>query len=317
MSVDVQLVSTIDLACGCDDRYARHTASMLVSVGQNLSSASKLRVFLLHDKSLSRANMQRLRDSLPADVDLNFCEISDALMAGFPCHKFHRSCWHRVLLPDLLPGLDKILYLDSDMIALDDIGPLWETDLAGAPLAAVVNPLYPFSPPRPVTELGLVRLADYLNSGCLLMDLKRLRAEGFSQAILRYARSHPNNLWPEQDAISALFSNRWKRLHPRWNVQSTFFEVAENNLPVSSVQVREALSKPAILHFTGHHKPWHYLCRHPYRHAYFSVSKLTVWPSCELEGRSLYNRLIKPLPMKWQVWLWLKLPERLIKFLDR
>jgi lipopolysaccharide biosynthesis glycosyltransferase len=200
----------------------------------------------------------------------------------------------------LLPALPRVLYLDADMIIVDDLGPLWDTDLNGKAFAAVSNPIYAFMRPWPRLDLGLDQPQDYLNSGVLLLDLERLRAEDGIGALRRYAGEHPHNLCPEQDALSAVLGQRWLHLHPRWNVQNTLFELPPRQLPFSAMEVSEALQHPAIIHFIGPFKPWHYLCTHPRRALYFEHLRRTPWPETPPQGVSLFNRLLRPLPLAAQ-----------------
>lgn len=47
------------------------------------------------------------------------------------------DCYARLLIPELKQNLDKVIYLDSDVIAMDDINLLWEQDLEEYVYAAV------------------------------------------------------------------------------------------------------------------------------------------------------------------------------------
>jgi hypothetical protein len=64
--------------------------------------------------------------------------------------------------------------------------------------------------------------------------------------------------------------------------------------------VREACRHPAIVHFEGPEigKPWHYLSKHPFRAEYVAHRAQTPWPTAEMVGRTLPNRLLKPLPTR-------------------
>jgi hypothetical protein len=54
-----------------------------------------------------------------------------------------KMTYARLLIPELFPAtVSKVLYLDSDLLALGDLGPLWRTDLAGAVVAAVPDFYY-------------------------------------------------------------------------------------------------------------------------------------------------------------------------------
>ncbi len=299
----------IHLACGCDDNYARHTAAMLVSAFENLPRDLPATVHLLHDANLSLKNIAKIRESLPPNATLVAVDVPEHMMAGLPSHMFHLSCWHRVFLPDLLPNLDRLLYLDSDMIVVSNLSPLWQTNLAGYAFAAVVNPLYPFQlrTHHPLHRLGLQNLDDYLNSGCLLMDLAQMRSLGFATRIKEYAAANPDNSWPEQDAISAIFQSKWLKLHPRWNWQSTFLDLNSDSVPVAASIYREASANPGIIHFVGPNKPWKYICRHPYQSAYLRAANKTAWGRLPLEEKSLRNLIIRmffPPALRYRIQAW-------------
>lgn len=299
----------IELACIADGVYVRHTAALLHSA-LACSPPENFSVHLLHTAAISVEDEGRLRqvtDKFAARLQL--LHIQPATVADLPEGYFPRSVWLRILLPELLPQLDKILYLDSDMIVRDGLQPLWETDVSGHLLAAVTNPFYPFMPPYPRQSLGIARPEDYFNSGVLLMNLALMRSENTVVRLREYARSRPGNSYPDQDALNVVCRGRWLPLHPRWNVQSTLYELKARELPMHPDQLREARSRPAVIHYIGPFKPWQYLCRHPLQGLYFEHARETPWGEPPLEGRSLGNFFLRQLPLAW-IDRWMKLERR-------
>lgn len=289
------------VACATDDGYAPHCAAMLHSLLAH-HPAGSVQVYVLHGTgTLSEASRGRLSEvAAGGDAAIDWLEVRPADIAAFPATRFHPACWYRVLLPDLLPRAPRVLYLDADLIVLEPLDELWSADLRGRAFAAVVNPLYPFMPDRAAT-LGLASASEYLNSGVLLMDLERMRATGLAARLRAYAQDHPDNPWPEQDALSVVCRGEWAALPPRWNAQTTVFDLADGQLPYPPDQAREARQRPAIVHFIGPLKPWTYLCRHPLRHVYARHRRQTPWGEFEPEGRTLANRLLRPLSLGAQL----------------
>src|SRR5207253_2718503 len=79
-------------------------------------------------------------------------------------------------------------------------------------------------------------------------------------------------VWPDQDACNVALEGRWLALHPRWNAQNSLWTWGDLARGVFGVDVvEEATTAPAILHFEGPSlsKPWHALCRHPWRDEYW------------------------------------------------
>jgi lipopolysaccharide biosynthesis glycosyltransferase len=289
----------IEIACSANTPYVPHVTAMLHSLLTH-TTARPVRVWMLHGPDLhedARPNLTKVIEDLGAQIE--YLRVPDELMAGFPTAKFHYSCWYRILLPELLPEVDRILYLDCDIIVTDDLEPLWSTDLGERSFAACINPLY-----RPmyksVRRMGITDHRDYLNSGVLLLDLARLRQEGLAGQLRAYAALHPDNTCPEQDALSVLKRGEWLSLHPRWNLQTALLDRPRRKLPFTSAQVSEAIERPAVVHFNGPFKPWQYHCRHPMRHLYAAHLSATPWPAEPLENDSWAYRLMRPLSVGGQ-----------------
>jgi lipopolysaccharide biosynthesis glycosyltransferase len=63
--------------------------------------------------------------------------------------------------------------------------------------------------------------------------------------------------------------------------------------------VLEACSDPAIVHFIGPFKPWHFRCKSGYRAQWFRYLEGTSWRDRRVEGRSLRHAMFKALPTVW------------------
>ena len=295
-------VHDIHLACIAEGDFLRHSAAMLHSAMSHLpSDMVTVTVHLLHQAPIAADDKQRLQHLMDQfSARLHCVQLRDEDVCDFPQAYFHRSVWFRVLLPDLLPELERVLYLDSDLIVVDDLYPLWQTDTGSAPLAAVVNPFYPYMPRYPVERLGFENMQDYFNSGVLLMNLERMRQLECSRVMREYAQQFPRRDYPDQDALNAVCQNQWFRLHPRWNVQTPMLELKPEQLPIDTKQLSELRSKPAVVHFIGPFKPWQYLCRHPMQGRYFEHARQTEWGApTTLEGRGLKNFFLRRMSVHW------------------
>jgi lipopolysaccharide biosynthesis glycosyltransferase len=287
------------VACAATEGFLAPASAMLHSLVLAAGSEA-VEIVLMHDEALSPEGRARVHETVAAaGGTLRFVAFPGALLDEFPSGHFPRSIWSRVLLPELLPEEDKVLYLDADTIVLESPAPLWRTELGDAYFAAVASPLYRWMGGWPRAVLGIDAPRRYVNSGVLLMNLALMREEQCHVRLLHYARAHPDNIYPDQDALSALFSDRHLSLHPRWNAQITLWDVPLDELPFSSEEVHEARARPAIVHFIGPFKPWHYLCTHPYRDVYFEHLAATPWPPPQLEGRTMVNGVLRHLSPVW------------------
>jgi len=212
--------------------------------------------------------------------------------------RFGTVVWLRFLLPEVLPDLERVLYLDADTFAATAVDDLWNAPLGDAPIAAGPNVVDPGLHPH-VRELGL-EPSHFLNSGVLLMNLAVMRAERSSDALFAYARERGDALrWPDQDTLNVVFAGRWHRLHARWNAQNSMWfwrQWAED--VIGETELREATSAPGIVHFEGPLvvKPWHALCSHPWRDAYRRAWARTPWRDVPIVDDTMAVRMLARLP---------------------
>ena len=257
------------VACGADERYVPHLAVMLQSLCQHASLPVEVHVMDGGLPEPARAYLRRVVEG-QFGQQLSFLALDAQRLNHLRLTTwFSAANYYRILLPELLPDLQRVLYLDADIAIADDLAPLWRTPFADFELAAVVNVLHPKNPPGHVFDLGLKQASDYFNSGVLLMDLAHMRANGTTQRLLAFAGSHPElMLYADQDALNGVFAGRWQRLHPRWNVQTTMLEVAPDRQPLIPAELADALGKPAVIHYMGSWKPWRLWSNHPLRGVY-------------------------------------------------
>ena len=249
---------TVHVACAVEGAYDAHSAAMLHSVAEH-APADGLHVHYLHGPGFPRRSLERIERMLDRQgASLTAHEIAPERVAGLPVlPEFTPAMWFRILLPELLAGEDRVLYLDVDTLATDDLTPLWQTGLEGHHLAAVTNVLMPQHRGRPAS-LGL-EPDTYFNSGVLLMNLELMREHGATEALRSYALENGDALeWPDQDTLNVVLGRQRVPLHPRWNAMNSLrFPWAADVF--GAEVVAEARRAPGIRHFEGpdDNKPWH------------------------------------------------------------
>ena len=148
-------------------------------------------------------------------------------------------------MPELLPNLDRILYLDADTLVINDLNPLWQTDLQGAFIGCVPDLAVVVAKSWGEQLLGPEK-DNYFNSGVLLLDLNLFRKYSinlyFYQFILETTYFY---VLGDQDALNLYFKNAVKLLDIKFNYVFKLLSTMPKNLEVVT-----------ILHFLGPHKPW-------------------------------------------------------------
>ncbi len=162
------------------------------------------------------------------------------------------STMDRLILPHLLDGIDRVVYLDVDTLMLDDVCRLAAMDLDGCPVAArdsTVSEAREWQRvgrrlPEPVaTDLRRWMSARHrfgaaaLNAGVLVMDLERLRRDDFTTTYLGWIEQFGLN---DQDTMLAYLGASRKVLDPRWN----------------ALPALEDVHDPRVIHWASLDKPW-------------------------------------------------------------
>jgi lipopolysaccharide biosynthesis glycosyltransferase len=194
------------------------------------------------------------------------------------------EAYTRIFCPEILDrSIDRILYLDADLVVVDDLRPLWETSLDGVAVAAAPDP---FGHVRK-GALGMPPEAVYVNSGVLLLNLDHWRAEGVTARLADYIRRHgPNLRFHDQDAINAILHARTRLLDLRWNLQVRLIG-ARRNEALDRAAIRRAARSPAIIHYASNRKPWVYVAAMPRKRIYRRYLATTAWRGAPARGKSL------------------------------
>lgn len=268
----------MEVLCACDESYLPHAAAMLCSLLEH-NSVSKIHFFY---SSVPEEELAKLESFIATyGSKVLFYEMTSADFEDLPVDKWASAAvYFRLLAPRLLPdNLDKVLYLDTDIIVRGSLTELWNTDLSGHALAAA---------PHNKDEdhlreaLGLPEGTEYFNSGVLLINLRFCRERGVVENAISFVREHPEKIqfW-DQDALNATLVNQWVELPKSWNWRD---------------KVRPSTGKPesepAIVHFVGHDKPWHWSNRHPFRHEYRKYRRKSPWPY-KAENRPSFPRQVE------------------------
>lgn len=292
-------MTTIELACAVHgDAWLGHAAAMLNSALRH-TAGHPVRVHFMHGPATSSSRVGELAAMVERDGgDLAPLEIPPDRLEGLASTGVgHSTVWYRIFLPELLPDVSRVLYLDADLLVLDSLAPLFELDLAGRHAAAVTNVFERWHLDHPA-KIGLPDGVPYFNAGVLLLNLDEMRGDGCDLRLVEYARAHSHELpWLDQDVLNLVLGAGRLSLPPRWNCMNSVVNYPWAAEVFGAEAVEEARSDPAIRHFEGGewNKPWHYLGDRSWRAVYDRYRRETPWPEYTLEGRTPTNVLRRPL----------------------
>jgi lipopolysaccharide biosynthesis glycosyltransferase len=251
----------MEVLCACDERYLPHVATMLCSLLEH-NGGCRIHLFYSTIAGTELAKLKSLVSRYESEIILY--EVVPADIEDLRIDKWASiAVYYRLLAPRLLPkDISKVLYLDADIVVRRSLTQLWNTDLTNYALAAV-------------SSFDLPPGTKYFNSGVLLINLQFWRQNDVPERAIAFARNNPDKMqyW-DQDALNAILVGRWFELPLWWN----WHDWVHTSLPGTKLE-------PAIVHFIGGGKPWHWSNSHPFKGEYHRYRLKTPWRTYRLEGK--------------------------------
>ncbi len=305
---------------------------MLTSLLVNLDKSRKIEIHVLAntipDVDRRKIEMSLLRNR--PDFDLGSLYWLSPNLESI--HELHVDGWvdiqtyARLLAPHVLPeDLEKVLYLDSDMVILSDISPLYDMTCGNrAVLAARDSGIKCVSSPSGVfnyAELGIPPDAPYFNAGVLLINLRLWREQHIADKILYYLKLHGAavRFW-DQGGLNAILYNSWTEIDPAWNQirpDHQFHLPTELNYPAFGWL--KPKDSPHIAHYTGADKPWS-VDRQPGYSYFFDYLDRTVYRTAFKRSRLekiIGYRLNYALDRLKVLLFWRRTPQDILRIIKR
>lgn len=280
----------IHIACNIDHNYVRYCAVTLASLFENNRSEDITVHIIARDLS---DDDRKVLNELAQQYGNTICYYTpdEKMLEGFTIRKFSKrismATYYRCILSSLLPeSVDKVLYLDCDIVILGSIAPLWNIPLDGKGVAAVED--IGCHEAQRYDILKYPMEYSYFNAGVLLINLDYWRKHDVAHACIEYFHAYPERiLFNDQDLLNSILYKDKVLIDPCWNVQDGFYRNADNT-KIWKEKYAQALLHPVVLHYTNR-KPWDYDSQHPLREEYFKYLDLTPWKG-QRPWHSIKNR---------------------------
>lgn len=284
---------SIHILSACNDGFAQHFGVVAVSLLENTIFPARLSFHLIDD-GISEENRQNIRSCIAQyDAQIEFLNCDRSLFAGFyETSNMPLTTYFRLIAHKMLPlSIKKVIYLDCDLVVREDIADLWYEQIDTYALAAVEDNHGSTRLP----DLKIPETSSYFNAGVLLINLTYWRKHSIGEKVIEFARVYGDKLyWQDQDALNAVCFDNWKKLHPKWNVQTNMLELRKHEQVFSKKDLVEALYFPGIIHYTTYgSKPWFYKSVHPYKADYYDYLKLTSWSDFTPDDKTFDSYLIR------------------------
>lgn len=270
-TIPENLDDLIQVAFGLYDKtgkYSSYVGTVMESILEN--THSKICFHIFHDSTLSDDNKQKLLQVAANHGSYVIFHLIDSSVFDADnkwIKTFTVGTMFRLLMPRHLPNIDKIIYLDGDLLFNRDINELWNVDISSRCLAAVSD--YGIANGRyniPIVTNGIISKDRYFNAGVLLLNLNNIRKKGdLLELSLEYLNNNPDSPLPDQDALNYYFNDNTLLLDNDWNVFVSYEKE-------KTFQVREDV----VYHFAGiNHINFHNPSE--YEKLYYKMRGRTPW----------------------------------------
>jgi lipopolysaccharide biosynthesis glycosyltransferase len=289
------------ISSAVDDRYAMPLAAMVQSVLDANPTDCAVELFVL-DGGVSAATRDKLESGwrkerlhvewLRPDTD----SVADLAISNH----VSRATYLRLLMETVLPErVERLLYLDADVLVRRDLRALYEASFqgnvvlaatdVGAPVmdAAAALPSYAACKPFLISDLpvpnyrdlGLAPDRKYFNAGVMLIDMQAWRTQQVGHRCLKVLREQQDNAqWWDQYAMNVVLDGCWGELDSRWNQGARIYAYPSwEQSPFDEETFRRLRDDPWIVHFSAHIKPWHYHSDHPHTAEFRTKLRNTAW----------------------------------------
>ena len=249
------------ITCSTDDNYLQHCVAMLCSLFENnkgmkmtvhllidnLSQESKDVISSLSERYGNKAIFYTIDSKLLDDIQLNDMQLNGKRMYSI-------ATYYRMFLPSLLPkDIDRILYLDCDIIVLQNVSVLFNLNMDGFGVAAVEDASPYDSYHRFKMGLGLQHTA--FCAGMMMVNLDYWRKHDSQKKLLEYSTRKWDNVYmQDQDALNYVFRDAWLHLPYKW--AKTPLSIAPIDKSQKWYDIKEYVFAPCIYHYSAHLKPW-------------------------------------------------------------
>ena len=264
----------INVGLACDENYSKYAGVVIASVLVNASEDDDLCFYILTDGLSDEKQSEIIKLKAIKNCEIKFITLDEKLFDAYKNIKTHSyipiCTFYRLRLSHILPDIDKIIYLDCDVVVNKSLKDLYAADLDENIAGGV----------RDINKRILKQNPSYVNAGMLVMDLKKIREQHIEDEFLDWTQKHIDTIkMGDQEIINEVLKGKIKVLDDRWNVQSSNFTN------------RSSYTKnPWIIHFVSKRKPWHFGSFSYHKSYYFKYLQMTPWALSEDEKKYWYDK---------------------------
>ncbi|MCH2048697.1 MAG: glycosyltransferase family 8 protein [Trichodesmium sp. ALOHA_ZT_67] len=251
-----------------DQNYQQHFGVAITSVLlNNLSSHFDVHIITNFMEEKLKQKLDTLSKNYKCSFHLYIINNLDKISQLKASVHVSNATYYRLIMAEILPKhIDKILYLDSDVVVISPLEELYNIDLENYFIAASG-----FS--------GTLVKSKGFNSGVMVVNLEKWRNEQISTKVIDFATQNRNKLpYHDQSALNCVIKQNYLIIDRKWN-----FQVDLSPRKIQKPDDNIALKNARIIHYIGSSKPWYFWISDQRKNIYELYLKKSLWSTSKLQ----------------------------------
>jgi lipopolysaccharide biosynthesis glycosyltransferase len=253
----------IPVVFATDENYVPYCGVAISSLIKNTNNINTYEIFVLYD-ILSSLSIYRLESLSTENVTVNCCCVHEYITNLKVLEHNHLTIAsaYRLVMPEIFPQYEKVIYLDSDIVVNADVAELYSINIGANILGAVhgyykrdeIDFMY-----NHITETLGIDENNFFNAGVLIVNITEFKKNNVTQKCFKLLSERTDMYFMDQCALNIVCEGKVHILPKRWNHEWLFLFSADNpKLSLHRDEFDEAHNSPAIIHYDGIEKPWDY-----------------------------------------------------------
>lgn len=245
----------------CNNNYVPYLAVTIQSIIDTASMSRKYNINILHSK-ITDENCKKVSSMATKNVSIKFINVAKNIADKklYTKHHISEETYYRALIPELLPRVNKVAYIDCDLVVVRDIAELYDVDISQYSIGAVKNFCNQLMVDYIESEIE-IPYRDYFNAGVLLLNLNEFRKRKIADKFFTMAQGEKKYNLMDQDMLNILCNKSVLYLDSRWNVSWQHVFKRENEFALLEhykEEYEKIVKDPYIVHYTTEKKAWDY-----------------------------------------------------------
>lgn len=262
-NLDIHIFFTVN------DGYCGYLATTMASILYNSKTNENIHFYII-DSDISDKNklkLTKLQNIKPFSCEyltINKEEFNSAPESTLKYVSMETN--YRFKTSSLKPNLDKVIFLDADLVVVKSLADFWNTNITDYYMAGVVDQYGNITKP----DLDIPEEAIYINTGVVLFNLKKWREDKIEQKLFKNLEEFSNRLrFPDQDVLNITLHKAIKQVSCNWNATPAiqYFDAGNE---------AESLTDTKVYHWAGPKKPWS-SPDIPYAEVFWEYAKMTPY----------------------------------------